>query len=62
MGISENKTRIAVSLQKSVLKLIDDIAKASPQPLTRSQVIEFAVAEFYLSILEETEKGEKQNA
>lgn len=61
MGISENKKRIAISLQKSVLKLIDDIAAASPQPLTRSQVIEFAVAEFYLSILETEEKKGENN-
>ena len=60
MAIGKNKVRIAVSLQKDVIKIIDDIAKASPQPLTRSQVIEFAIADFYLSILESTEKkGEK---
>ena len=59
MAISKDKMRIAVSLQKPVVKIIDDIAKASPQPLTRSQVIEFAIAEFYLSILEtEEKKGE----
>lgn len=60
MAISNKKQRVAVSLDKDVLKIIDDIAKASPQPLTRSQVITFAVAEFYLSILEtEEKKGEK---
>lgn len=63
MAISSNKQRIAVSLQKEAVKLLDTIKEASPTPITRSQVIEFAIAEFYLSILQQEEKkGESGNA
>lgn len=62
MAVGKNKMRIAVCLQKEVVKVIDDIVKASPQPLTRSNVIEFAIAEFYLSILESTEKGKEKES
>ena len=61
MAIGKNKIRIAISLDKNALRLIDEIAKASPYPLTRSEVIQFAVADFYLSILESNEKTKGEN-
>ena len=56
MAVSKDKIRIAIALDKNVLKLIDDIVKASPYKMTRSEVITFAIADFYLSILESQEK------
>ena len=61
MPISKEKVRLAISLDKKALKLIDTIAKASPYKLTRSEVIQFAVAEFYLSILETNNNERKEN-
>ena len=60
MAISKNKKIIAISLDVNVIKIIDDIAKASPCKMTRSDVITFAMADFYLSILQSNEENEKK--
>ena len=60
MAISKDKVRFCITIDKNCLKLIDTIAKASPQRITRSEVIQFAVAEFYLSILESNENKERK--
>lgn len=57
MAVSKDKKIIAISLDKNVIKIMDDIVKASPQKMTRSDVVTFAIAEFYLSILEAQERG-----
>ena len=61
MGVSKHKTRFSITLDKEALKLIDRIAEASPVKITRSEVIQFAVAEFYLSILQSNEEKKGAN-
>ena len=60
MAISKDKIRIAVTLNKNVITIIDDIVKAAPTKMTRSDVITFAIADFYLSILESNTENEKK--
>lgn len=62
MAVSKDKIRFCITLDKKALELVDTIAAASPCKITRSEVIQFAIAEFYLSILESNEKqGRKEN-
>lgn len=60
MAISKSKVRLAITLDKKAVEIIEIIRNASNHQLTKSDVIQICLAEYYLSVLDSVEqKGEK---